>query len=164
MIRQQWMPTALIKISLSIRTVWRWCSLSIDIFCRTNESVGRQQKSWYIQAETGRPHVHTWKGSNIYRKRSCNNGHEEFSKYYQLIIQADRPCWLAWNTDNNKNYSFNTKLASKICSRRHFNFLNFFQRKEVLTFHVNRLLGRWFTWHAKTYFLWKKKCHLLQLW
>ena len=41
-----------------------------------------------------------------------------------------------------------------------------FQRKEVLTFHVNHLPSRWFTWSFKTYFLWKinkKKCSMLQI-
>ena len=35
------------------------------------------------------------------------------------------------------------KAPSKICSRRHSNsfFFFFFQRKQILTFHVNRLLG-----------------------
>ena len=32
-----------------------------------------------------------------------------------------------------------------------------FQRKEVLTFCVNHLPSRWFTWNVKTSFLWKKK-------
>ena len=35
--------------------------------------------------------------------------------------------------------------------------VNCLQRKQVLTFHVNHLLGRWFTWNVKTCFLWKKK-------
>ena len=47
-------------------------------------------------------------------------------------------------------------------------FFFFFQRKQVLTFHVNHLLGRWFTWNVKTWFLWKIKkkkfeCRLLQI-
>ena len=65
------------------------------------------------------------------------------------------------------------KAPSKICSRRHSIFFFFYfsvktnldiscessakQRKQVLTFHVNHLLGRWFTWNVKTCFLWKKK-------
>ena len=36
-------------------------------------------------------------------------------------------------------------------------FFFFFQRKQVLIFHVNRLLGRQFTWNVKTCFLWKIK-------
>ena len=36
-------------------------------------------------------------------------------------------------------------------------FFFIFQRKQVLTFHVNHLLGRWFTWNVKTCFLWKIK-------
>ena len=50
------------------------------------------------------------------------------------------------------------KAPRKIWSRRHFKFYIFFffifQRK-VLTFHVNRLLSRRFTWKVKTCFLWK---------
>ena len=36
-------------------------------------------------------------------------------------------------------------------------FFFIFQRKQVLIFHVNRLLGRRFTWSIKTCFLWKDK-------
>lgn len=35
-------------------------------------------------------------------------------------------------------------------------FLNFFSR-EGLTFHVTHLPSRWFTWNAKSYFVWKTK-------
>ena len=51
------------------------------------------------------------------------------------------------------------KVPSKICSRRQlFLFFLIFQRKQVLIFHVNRLLlGRRFTWNIKTCFLWKIK-------
>ena len=43
----------------------------------------------------------------------------------------------------------------------HFDFFFFFffcifQRKWGLTFQVNQLPSRWFTWNAKPYFLWKK--------
>ena len=38
-----------------------------------------------------------------------------------------------------------------------FFFFSMFQRKQILKFHVNRLLGRWFTWSVKTCFLWKIK-------
>ena len=31
----------------------------------------------------------------------------------------------------------------------------FFPKKNVLTFHVNYLPSRWFTWNVKTYLLWK---------
>ena len=46
-------------------------------------------------------------------------------------------------------------------------FFLFFQRKQVLIFHVNRLLGRRFTWNID-FFLWKNKkikikCCLLQI-
>ena len=44
-----------------------------------------------------------------------------------------------------------------------------FQRKWDLNFHVNHLLGRWFTWNIKSYFLWKisrllRTCISAQLW
>ena len=63
-------------------------------------------------------------------------------------------------------------MAKQNCSRRHSNFFFVFLRKQVLTYHVNHLPSRWFTWNVRTYFLWKiiiikkifKKCHLLQLW
>ena len=37
------------------------------------------------------------------------------------------------------------------------NFFFLFFRENVLTFHVNRLLGRWFIWYVMTCFLWKIK-------
>ena len=160
------MPTALIKISLSIGTVWWGCSLSTDIFSRSNESVGRQQKPWYIRAETGRTHVHTWKGSFFHDKvqiftvkgpviTDMRSSASIINSSFRLIDLVDWP-----ETQTTIKITHLTlKLASKICSRRHFDFWNFFQRKEVhvLTFHVNHLLGRWFTWNVKTYFLLKKK-------
>ena len=67
-----------------------------------------------------------------------------------------------------KLFPLTLKVPSKICSRQHSNnFFFIFQRKQVLTFHVNCLLGRQFTWNVKTCFLCKKKkkdCRLLQLW
>ena len=42
-------------------------------------------------------------------------------------------------------------------------FFFFFFRKIVLTFHVNRLLGKRFTWNAKTFFLWKIKKRVLNV-
>ena len=67
-------------------------------------------------------------------------------------------------------------MPSKICSWWHFKisifFFFIFQRKQVLMFHVNHLLGRWFTWNVKTCFLWKiiiikkknRNFRLLQFW
>ena len=50
------------------------------------------------------------------------------------------------------------KAPSKIRSRRHSIFIfSIFQRKDVLTRHVNRLLNTRFTCFVKTYFLWKNK-------
>ena len=42
------------------------------------------------------------------------------------------------------------------------NFLHYFYRKQVLTFHVNCLLGRWFTWKIKTSFRggWVQSCRV----
>ena len=48
-----------------------------------------------------------------------------------------------------------------------FLILFYFQRKQVLTVHVNCLFGRLFIWNVKTCFLWKIKkkfeCRLLQI-
>ena len=58
------------------------------------------------------------------------------------------------------NSLLSLKVPSKICSRRYSNFFFFFfifQRKQVLTFHMNCLPSRQFTWNVKACFLWKKK-------
>ena len=57
-------------------------------------------------------------------------------------------------------WMFLTLKAPVITAADHnFLFIYFFifQRKQVLTFHVNHLPSRWFTWKVKTYFLWKIK-------
>ena len=67
----------------------------------------------------------------------------------------------------NTYFFLTLKAPSKICSRGHSNFFFFiFQRKQVLIFHVNRLLGKQ-TIHMKCWLFSEKKkknCHLLQLW
>ena len=57
------------------------------------------------------------------------------------------------------------KGPSRICSRWHSNFFFFFfHRKQVLTFHVNHLPSRHFTWNFKTCFLWKIKKKKIEAW
>ena len=90
-------------------------------------------------------------------------------------------CLISGEQNNKKPFETNKsctivltlKAPSNICSRRDsksFLFFFIFQRKQVLTFHVNHLPSRWFSWNVKTCFLWKKKktkqknCRLLKLW
>ena len=67
----------------------------------------------------------------------------------------------------NRNWSINAleslyKTLKQMTILMIFFFI--FRWKQVLIFHVNRLLGRRFTWNIKTCFLWKmKKCRLLQI-
>ena len=58
----------------------------------------------------------------------------------------------------------NPKSSNHNCSRRHsdfffFFFFHYFWKKTSLTFQVNCLLNRQFTWIAKPYFPWKNVCY-----
>ena len=70
---------------------------------------------------------------------------EIFSKKYQRFSEIYRYCLRAiqlFTADQDITEVLTLKAPSKICSRRHSKiFFSTFQRKQVLTFHVNRLLG-----------------------
>ena len=70
--------------------------------------------------------------------------------YKEQLICITYPTYLIY---------LNPQCANHNCSRRQFLLFFYlgFQIKQVLTFHVNHLLGRWFTWNVKTCFLWKIK-------
>ena len=76
-------------------------------------------------------------------------------------------CIYMFSGRNKKIYFTLEAPVTTAADNNFFYFFFIFQRKQVLTFHVNHLPGRWFTWNVKMCFLWKKKkkneCHLLQI-
>ena len=82
-------------------------------------------------------------------------------------VRLDSSCeslpstWFTWNTSSYflrkiLKQSFRMSSAAVVI-RWHFKSELFISHifKQGLTFHVNHLSGRWFTWNVKPYFLWK---------
>ena len=66
-------------------------------------------------------------------------------------------CVIFWSEKKTKKTLSTLKAPIMTIAEDNLIFFLIFQRKQVLTFHVNRLLGRLFTWKVKTCFLWKMK-------
>ena len=111
--------------------------------------------------------------STVVLIRSASHLRGTSNEYPQNMFSWRNKKNIIWNLHNPSclelcmKWLLNPESAGKICSRRHLIlFFLIFQRKQVLIFHVNHLLGRRFTWNIKTCFLWKikkniSKCRLL---
>ena len=80
--------------------------------------------------------IHLW---TVLYPKPCYN-----ESCYKEVVLYDQSIQVPFTTKADDNFIL-------------FFFFFFFRRKQVLTFHVNRLPSRRFTWNIKTCFIWKIK-------
>ena len=82
-------------------------------------------------------------------------------KYFSFSFLHAPKTLFTWCSSHEKVLTLKAPITTEQTTI--FFFFFFFQRKQVLTFHVNHLLGRRFTWNVKTCFLWKMKKKFLNV-